>query len=85
LLPKIGNEEIRYRGTQDRASEVFPICRSEKILGEFVSMGKFAIDCPLILNVRKKTDRCNINLDKTELSLLVEQLSTKAMGFPARL
>jgi hypothetical protein len=28
------------------------------------------IHCYLILDVRKKTDRCNVNLDETELSLL---------------
>jgi hypothetical protein len=41
------------------------------ILGEFISMGEGGIHCCLILDVRKKTDRCNVNLDETELSLLV--------------
>jgi hypothetical protein len=71
-MPKIGDEEIRYEGTtHDRVSEVFPIHRGEKILGEFVSMGKIAIHCHFILDVRKKTDRCKVYLDESELSLLV--------------
>jgi hypothetical protein len=85
LLPKIGNEEIGYKGTHGWVSEVCLICRGEKILGEFISMSEGAIHCCLILDVRKKTDRCNIDLDETELSLLLERVPNEHDGLSSKI
>jgi hypothetical protein len=56
-VPTIGSVKSAHRG--------------EKILGEVISMGKGTIHSRLILDIRKKTDGCNVDLDETELSLLV--------------
>jgi hypothetical protein len=80
LLPKIGDGEIGHKGTHNRVSEVCPIGRGEKILGEFNSMGEGAIHCHLILDVRKKTNERNVDLDETELSLLVERIPDEPDG-----
>jgi hypothetical protein len=83
LLPKVSDEEIRYEGTHDRVSEVFPIQSGEKILG--VSMGKITIHCCLILDIRKKMDRCNIDLDETESSLLVGRVPDELNGLSGKI
>jgi hypothetical protein len=47
-------------------------------------MSEGAIYSHLILDVRKKMDGCNIDLDETELSLLVGRILINTLGCPER-
>jgi hypothetical protein len=48
-------------------------------------MGKGTIHSCLILDVRKKTNGCNFNLDETELSLLVRRVPYKWIGVSSKI
>jgi hypothetical protein len=60
--------------TNDRIGKVHPFSRGKEVHREFFSMVEVAINCPLILDVRKKTNESNIDLDRTELAFLVGQI-----------
>jgi hypothetical protein len=48
-------------------------------------MGEIGIHICLILDVRKETNGCDINLDQAELALFVGRVSNEGNGSPARL
>ncbi len=61
------------------------------LVREFISLGygnkliKLSYCWRLILNVRKKTDGYNIDLDETELSLLVGRVPSERYGLSCKI
>jgi hypothetical protein len=52
-----------YEGINDRIGKGRPFSRREEVCKEIVSMGKVAIHTHLILDVRKKTNGSNVDLE----------------------
>jgi hypothetical protein len=72
LLPKLCQEEVGYKGTNHKTGKVCSFCRREEVQREFVSTGEVAIlSCLVILDIRKKANGSDIDLDQAELSFLV--------------
>jgi hypothetical protein len=84
-LPKVGDEKVGNQSTNDGFSKIIQIGLGLQFLGQVISMVETVVYSRLILDIRKKTNGCNVYLDQTDLAHYVGQVSNEGNGFASQI
>jgi hypothetical protein len=71
-LPEIGKEKVWNESTNNWVLEVLPIGIGEFIIRNVISESKICVPCSLVLDVRKRAEGLDVDLDHAEFAFLVE-------------